>query len=80
MSTTIERNLPISVTLTAEQWQAVMQVLSNGPYHTVAPLIGSIQQQCMRHSVPERPTEASVRNGTPAPFNRAAWAGAESDE
>jgi hypothetical protein len=79
MSTTIERTQPIAVTLTAEQWQAVMQALSNGPYNIVAPLIGSIQQQCMRHAVPERP-EASVRNGTPAPFNRAAWAGAESDE
>jgi hypothetical protein len=79
MSTTIERTQPISVTLSAEQ-QAVMQVLSNGSYNMVAPLIGSIQQQCMRHAVPERPTEASVRNGTPAPFNRAAWAGAESEE
>jgi hypothetical protein len=52
MSITIERNLPLAVTLTAEQWQAVMQVLSNGPYSTVAPLIGAIQQQCMRHLAP----------------------------
>ena len=55
MSTTIERDRPITVTLTAEQWQMVMQVLSNGPYNAVAPLIGAIQQQCMRHVVPERP-------------------------
>ena len=54
MSTTIERAQPISVTLTAEQWQAVMQILSNGPYNAVAHLIGSMQQQCMRHAVPER--------------------------
>jgi hypothetical protein len=52
MSTTIERNLPISVVLTAEQWQTVMQVLANGPYAAVAPLIGAIQQQCMRHLAP----------------------------
>jgi hypothetical protein len=52
MSTTIERNQPIDVTLTAEQWQVVMQVLANGPYNAVAPLIGAIQQQCMRHLTP----------------------------
>jgi hypothetical protein len=52
MSTTIDRSRPITVTLTAEQWQAVMQVLSNGPYSVVAALIGSIQQQCMRYAEP----------------------------
>jgi len=52
MSTTIERNQPIDVTLTAEQWQTVMQVLANGPYNAVAPLIGAIQQQCMRSIMP----------------------------
>jgi hypothetical protein len=50
MSGTIDRSQPIAVTLAAEQWQAVMQVLSNGPYSVVAPLIASIQQQCMRHA------------------------------
>jgi hypothetical protein len=52
MSGTIDRNQPIAVTLTAEQWQAVMQVLGGGPYSVVAPLIGQIQQQCMRHAMP----------------------------
>ena len=52
MSTTIDRSLPIAVTLTAEQWQQIMQVLSNGPYSVVAPLIGAVQQQCMRHAMP----------------------------
>jgi hypothetical protein len=50
MSTTIDRSQPIAITLVAEQWQAVMQVLSNGPYNVVAPLIGQIQQQCMAAS------------------------------
>jgi hypothetical protein len=54
MSTTIDRSQPIAVTLAAEQWQAVMQVLSNGPYNVVAPLIDGIQQQCMRHAEPQR--------------------------
>jgi len=48
----IPRHMPIAVTLTAEQWQAVMQVLGGGPYSVVAPLIGQIQQQCMRYSAP----------------------------
>ena len=67
MSTTIERNLPISVTLSAEQWEAVMRVLSNGPYSVVAPLIGLIQQQCMRHAVP-LPAEMPLPEG-PVPGN-----------
>lgn len=52
MSATIDRSQPVTVTFTAEQWQAVMQVLSSGPYNVVAPLIGHIQQQCMRHAEP----------------------------
>jgi hypothetical protein len=52
MSATIDRSLPIAVTLTAEQWQMVMQVLSKAPYEVVAQLIGAIQQQCMRHAEP----------------------------
>jgi hypothetical protein len=52
MSATIQHSLPIAVTLTAEQWEMVARVLSNGPYNVVAPLISSIQQQCMRHAEP----------------------------
>jgi hypothetical protein len=52
MSATIDRSQLIAVTFTAEQWQVVMQVLSNGPYNVVAPLIDGIQQQCMRHAEP----------------------------
>jgi hypothetical protein len=58
MSATIDRNLPIAVTatLTAEQWELVARVLSNGPYNVVAQLISQIQQQCMRHAT-EVPAE-----------------------
>ena len=48
MSGTIDRNLPIAVTFTAEQWEAIARILSNGPYNVVAPLIAGIQQQCMQ--------------------------------
>lgn len=50
MSATIDRSRPIAVTLTAEQWEMVARVLSNAPYNVVATLIGTIQQQCMRHA------------------------------
>jgi hypothetical protein len=52
VSTTIDRSQPIAVTLTltAEHWEMVARVLSNGPYGVVAPLIGQIQQQCMRYA------------------------------
>jgi hypothetical protein len=41
---------PLSVTLTAEQWEAVMRLLADGPYRIAAPLIQTIQQQCMAGS------------------------------
>lgn len=34
------------VTLDAAQWNVVMQVLSEGPFRVVAPLIQEIQRQC----------------------------------
>ena len=50
MSAAINHDLPIAVTVSAEQWEMVARVLSNGPYNVVAPLISQIQQQCMRHA------------------------------
>jgi hypothetical protein len=50
MSATIDRSQPVTVTFTAEQWQIVMQLLAKRPYEEVAPFIGHIQQQCMRHA------------------------------
>jgi hypothetical protein len=62
------------VTLEAQAWETVMRVLSEAPYRIVAPLIGEIQSQCMRQQAEAK------RSTSPAPFNRAAWAGAESEE
>jgi hypothetical protein len=62
------------VTLEAQGWEAVMRVLSEAPYRIAAPLIAEIQSQCMRQ-------QAEVKRSTsPAPFDRAAWAGAEVEE
>jgi len=52
MEYAIEKTKIIPVSLTAEQWQQVLQFLGNGPYNAVAPLINIIQQQCMEHAEP----------------------------
>ena len=36
----------LTVTLEAKQWNTLMQVLGEGPFRIVAPLIQDIQQQC----------------------------------
>jgi len=57
MSGAIDRNKPIEVILTAEQWQSVLNVLGQGPYNVVAQLIENIGRQCMSHAeqrTPER--------------------------
>ena len=42
----------LSVTLEAQQWNAVMALLAEGPYRISAPLIESIQRQCMAADAP----------------------------
>jgi hypothetical protein len=37
---------PLSVTLSIAQWRVVLEVLSTGPFRTVAPLIGEIERSC----------------------------------
>lgn len=37
---------PLSVTLSIAQWRVVLEVLSTGPFRTVAPLIGEIERTC----------------------------------
>src|SRR5215831_20475845 len=57
MGATIDRNLPITVTMTlpAGHWDAVLQVLGNAPHNVVRQLIDQIQAQCMRHAMPAPP-------------------------
>ena len=38
----------IPVTLNADNWNQVLSLLSDGPYKTAAPLIQTIQNQCMQ--------------------------------
>ena len=60
---------PLTVTLEAQQWDAVMRVMAKSPipYEIVAPLIQAIQQQCMAASaqVPE-PAASGARPNSAA--------------
>jgi len=42
----IEPNTPLSVTLKAVEWEAVLQLLQKAPYDQVAALIQAIVGQC----------------------------------
>lgn len=52
----IDGNLPLSVTMSAQDWERVIQVLSKAPYEQVAGAIQMIAAQCM----------TGARNGTAA--------------
>lgn len=43
----IPPTMPLTVTLVAQQWLLVQQLLGEGPYRLVQPLIGEIQRQCV---------------------------------
>lgn len=45
--TEIPPTMPLTVTLAAQQWLLVQQILGEGPYRLVQPLIGEIQRQCV---------------------------------
>jgi hypothetical protein len=45
----IDRTSRLTVMLEAQQWDAVLNALADGPYRVTAPLIAEIQRQCMQH-------------------------------
>jgi len=59
----IEATTPISVTLQAQQWNALLGVLTEGPYRTVAPLIAEITKQAQQAQSPDSPVDAARPNG-----------------
>ena len=54
----IDRATKLTVVLEAQQWDAVLNVLAEGPYRVTAPLIAAIKQQCVQQGegVPQTPT------------------------
>ena len=43
----------LAISLTAEQWNVVLNAMANAPYAVVAPLIAEIQQQAQMQRLPE---------------------------
>lgn len=41
----------ITVTMTAQQWNVIMQMIGEQPYKVSAPFIQAIQSQCMNHEM-----------------------------
>ena len=65
----IEPHRPMTVQLTAEQWNAVIYVMREHPlpYKVSAPIIDHLGQQLQRQSMPQAPrfsTEASSAKAT----------------
>jgi hypothetical protein len=48
-------NEPLAVTLTAQEWNALLSVLVDAPYRIVAPLIQKIGEQARAKQTPQPP-------------------------
>jgi hypothetical protein len=48
----------ITLILEARQWEAIMQLMSDGPYRVVAPLLAELQGQWQRQLTPPAPMVA----------------------
>lgn len=42
----VAADTPISITLQLQQWRALCEVLAEGPFRVVSPLMGAIDRQC----------------------------------
>ena len=63
----MEATDPVTITLQAQQWNTILEVLHTAPYRVAAPLIQSISEQARAPTVQQG-------NGI---VNRAAWNGSE---
>jgi hypothetical protein len=57
----IDRTSRLTVMLEAQQWDAVLNLLADGPYRVTAPLIAEIQRQCMQHDTAAGDTGETLR-------------------
>ena len=63
----IEPNRPLSATLTAQQWDVVLQHLDAGQHRVVRPIIDSLVAQLQRQSQPASPMASYGQQGTLPP-------------
>ena len=66
----MEATDPVTITLQAQQWNTILEVLHNAPYRIAAPLIQSISEQA------REPPAGHAQQGNGI-VNRAAWNGSE---
>ena len=65
----IDRTSRLTVMLEAQQWDAVLNALADGPYRVTAVLIAEIQRQCMQHDAAGDTGETLRRMGMAARGN-----------
>ena len=63
----IEPHRPMTVQLTAEQWEIVLRHLNTGQHGVVRPIIDSLMAQLQRQSQPASPTASYGQQGTLPP-------------
>ena len=61
MNTTPDMKTPISITLLAEEWNAVLDVLSDGRFRVVGPLIQKIVDQAQQKTAEPAPAGLHTR-------------------
>ena len=63
----IEPHRPMTVQLTAEQWDTVLRHLNTGQHGVVRPIIDSLMAQLQRQSQPASPMASYGQQGTVPP-------------
>lgn len=56
----MDRAQPLTITLAAEQWNLVLQILSEAQYRVAAPLISAIEQQARAQAVEEHAADPAA--------------------
>lgn len=62
----IAATTPLSVTLEAQQWNAVIAALAEAPYRIAAPLIQAMSEQ-LQQNAPDQGVPAVRQNGAAEP-------------
>lgn len=65
----IPATTPLTVSMPLQQWQTLLEILADGQFRKVSPLIGAIEQQCragLEKAMPAmRPNGAGEAHASP---------------
>jgi len=62
----VQADMPMTITLQAQQWNLVLGALSEAPYKVAAPLIQAMGEQLQKQTgpmEPQHPTSSPLPNG-----------------